>query len=230
MIPFTNDEIYETNYMHAFPNIKGNESYFEVDYDPMFIFQSEHHYFYMDPLEFLKCKRTHQVSLCNRRFSRVNNDDCLINIISQNKTIGCEFKEYSFASLNSNPIVIELDSLSFINMGGSDIRVSINCLDYTKSFFPPDVIVLPHTCSLLSDKIRISSDPKVVNTDKLLKIPLLNGLIELNSYKIPNFTIMSKLKDLNTINDSITSFHMTRRGTCLTAPTCEMCLGSLSNE
>ena len=126
-----------------------------------------------------------------------------VNIINSNKTTGCEFKEHNISSLSSNPVVLELDTLTFINMGNGDIRISINCPNETKSMFPPDIIVLPNTCSLLSSTIRISRDPKVVTKDTVLKIPIFNTLISLNTYQMPNFTDIAKLKKLEKYNASM---------------------------
>ena len=184
-IPFTNDIKYETKLVQPFPNIRNNQTYLEVDLEPIIFGRSSNNYFEIDMLSFGKCKRADNITLCNIRQVRTLENNCLVTILDSNDTSKCNFIEISSIKISNKPRIVELEGNILINFGNLETKVNIHCPSGRTTIVAPDIILIPNKCSLFSSKITIHSH--VIKTlSKILKIPILSQYIDLSTIETPN--------------------------------------------
>ena len=185
-IPYSDDVKYETYLAQPFPNIRSKDYYLELDGDPSVIAKSTHHHFQLTLLEFEQCKHANSFTLCQTRNKKSLTESCLINLLQNSSNNNCQYIKRPQEMISNDPAIVTFEGNSIVNFGNNNTKASIACAAHQKTIIVADIIYVPNTCSLISDKLTIL--PKVAhNYKRLMKIPVTQTFFNLPSTSLDRF-------------------------------------------
>ena len=162
-IPFTDAIIYRSYVLVPFPNslhMNDNDNktskYVKLADDETTYFISSTSYFSFSPLAVDNyCKNSYHLRACYNTHIRRIDDSCGINLIMNNESFTCNYTTISPTTITPKPIILKISSLVIINFGKPRTSVTVKCTNNSRTFIANDILIISHSCDLLTDLIQI---------------------------------------------------------------------------
>ena len=162
-IPFTDAIIYRSYVLVPFPNSlhmtdKDNKTskYVKLADDETTYFISSTSYFSFSPFAVDNyCKDSYHLRACFNTLVRRIDDSCGINLIMNNESFTCNYTAINPTAIIPKPIILKISSFVLINFGKPRTSVTVKCTNNSRTFISSDILIISHSCDLLTDLIQI---------------------------------------------------------------------------